>query len=127
MKTTHRKETAINAAAHSETEQPRFQIYRQTRAGNYRVEFSTDSPVKAVETFLAESPAFDGGDMHIYNNHQKLVSASVKWAISRTEFGFPVMQRADAFYDDDLAKIARQICEREAMMESVHQSIRMSI
>ena len=39
-----------------------FKFYRQSQAGNYPAEFSTDSAEKAVEVFLAGSPAFEGAD-----------------------------------------------------------------
>jgi hypothetical protein len=98
-----------------EGKQRRFQIYRQGQAGNYSPGFSTDSAVEAVEAFLAESPSFEGGDMHLWSHREQRVCASVKWNICGTEFGFPVRRRANAFYDGLLDVIVRQIHEREAM------------
>lgn len=127
MKTTNIEKQDATASVSIDTKPAHFQIYRQTRAGNYTAVFSSDSAVEAVQTFIKESPEFDGGDMHIWNNRQKRVCASVKWAISSTEFGFPVQHRADAFYDDHLAFIAQQVEEREAIRESVQEYYRMSM
>jgi hypothetical protein len=124
-KTLHNTERAM-APAENEGKPHRFQIYRQGQAGNYSPGFSTNSAAEAVEAFLTESPAFEGGEMHLWNHREQRVCASVKWNISRTEFGFPVRQRANAFYDGLLDVIVRQIHEREAMRESIQHSVRMS-
>jgi hypothetical protein len=127
MKTMNIEKQDATASVSMETKPAHFQIYRQTRAGYYTAVFSSDSAVEAVETFIKESPEFDGGEMHIWNNRQKRVCASVKWAISSTEFGFPVQHRADAFYDDHLALIAQKVEEREAIRESVQEYIRITM
>ena len=44
---------------------PRYQIYRQTRGGTYTIEFKTNSAIEAVEAFLTQSPAFEGGELRI--------------------------------------------------------------
>lgn len=56
----------VPAATHPETQPghvPRFQIYRQSRAGSFMAELKTDSPTAAVEMFAIMSPAFDGGEI----------------------------------------------------------------
>jgi hypothetical protein len=114
------------APAKSQGRRYRFQIYRQGHAGNFSPGFGTDSAVKAVEAFLAASPAFDGGDMHLWSHREQRVCASVKWNICMNEFGFPVLHRANAFYGSFLDLIARQIHGREVMRESIQEGVRMS-
>ena len=78
---------------------PRFQIYRQTHTGTYTVSFKTDSASEAVESFLNQSPAFEGGELRIWNHREQRVSASVEWNIEKTDFGFPVFNRTNVFHD----------------------------
>ena len=68
---------------------PRFQIYRQTHTGAYTSQFKTDSADEAVEAFLNRSPAFEGGELRIWNHREQRVSASVEWNTEKTDFGFP--------------------------------------
>lgn len=105
---------------------PRFQIYRQTRAGTYMFEFKTDSAVEAVEAFLNQSPAFEGGELRIWNRREQTVSASVEWNLEKTDFGFPVFNRTNVFHDRLLGVIARQIQMREEIREEIQNSVRMS-
>ena len=104
---------------------PRFQIYRQTRAGIYMFEFKTDSAIEAVEAFLNQSPAFEGGELRIWNRREQRVSASVEWTMEETDFGFPVLNRTNVFHDRLLGMIARQIQMREEIREEVQHSVRM--
>jgi hypothetical protein len=85
-----------------------IQIYRQERSGNYIPGFQTDSAMAAVKAFLAERPAFEGGDMHLWNHGEQRICASVKWAVSETALGIPVWHRTDLFYDSLLAMIAQR-------------------
>src|SRR4051812_14840740 len=92
---------------------PRFQIYRQTRAGTYMFEFKTDSAIEAVEAFLNQTPAFEGGELRIWNRREQRVSASVKWRLEKTDIGFPVLIRTNVFHERLLGAIAQQIGMRE--------------
>lgn len=65
--------------------------------------------------------------MHLWNHRRQEICASVKWGVSKTDMGFPVWHRADVFYDGLLSVIVRQHYEREAMEESIQQSIWMSV
>lgn len=105
---------------------PRFQIYRQTRPGTYIAEFKTDSAAEAVEAFLNHSPAFEGGELRIWNRREQSVSASVEWNLEKTDFGFPVLNRTNVFHDRLLGVIARQIQMREEIREEIQHSVRMS-
>ena len=100
----------------------RYQIYRQTHTGSYTVAFKTDSAVEAVECFLNQSPAFEGGELRIWNHREQRVSASVEWSMEKTDFGFPVFNRTNVFHDRLLGLIARQVQVREEIQQSVRMS-----
>jgi len=76
---------------------PRFQIYRQTHTGTYTASFKTDSAAQTVELCLNQSPAFEGGELRIWNHREQCVSASVEWSMEKTDFGFPVFNRRMCF------------------------------
>jgi hypothetical protein len=126
MKNTHsQKQIAPPANAETATAS-RYQIYRQTRAGTYTVEFKTDSAAVAVEAFLNQSPAFEGGELRLWNDRKQRVSASVEWSTEETDFGFPVFNRTNVFHDRLLGLIARQMQVREEIREEIQHSVRMS-
>lgn len=87
----------------------RFQIYRQTHTGIYAVSFKTDSAVEAVEAFLNQSPAFEGGELRLWDHREQGLSASVEWRMEKPDFGFLVFNRTNVFQDRLLSLIARQI------------------
>ncbi len=105
---------------------PRYQIFRQGRAGNFMAELKTDSPTEAVEMFAIMSPAFDGGEIRIWDNHEQRICAWVEWHPENTPFGFAVRTRQNIFQDPMLAVFARQIAERETMRESILAGVRLS-
>jgi len=98
---------------------PRYQIFRQIRSGNFVPEFKTDSPAQAVEMFAIMSPAFDGGEIRIWDDDEQRLCASVEWQSENTPFGFAVRTRRNIFQNPMLAVFARQISERETMRESI--------
>lgn len=104
----------------------RYQIYRQSKNGVYqRHGSSIESLDQAVELFLATKPDFEGGGLRLWDYHEQRALASTEWLVENTSFGFPVRVRADAFYDDAVSKIAREICAREALIESLGQRVDM--
>ncbi len=126
MKNTNsQKQIAPSTSAEAATVS-RYQIYRQTRTGTYTVEFKTDSAAVAVEAFLNQSPAFEGGELRIWNDREQRVSASVEWSPEKTDFGFPVFNRTNVFHDRLLGLIARQMQVREEIREELQHSVRMS-
>ena len=127
MKNTLIERPSSEAAPANGNHMPRYQIYRQARAGNYMAEFKTDSAIEAVELFAVMSPAYDGGPIRIWDQREQRVSASVLWATEKTDFGFHVQSRTNVFHDASLALIARQLQEREALRESVRQDTRASL
>ena len=104
----------------------RYQIYRQTRTGTYTGEFKTDSAAGAVEAFRNQSPAFEGGELRIWNHREQRVSASVQWSTEKTDCGFPVFNRTNVFHDRLLGLIDRQMQVREEIREEIQHSARMS-
>lgn len=117
----------VPAATHPETQPvhvPRFQIFRQSRAGNFMAELKTDSPTEAVEMFAIMSPAFDGGEIRIWDNREQRVCAAVEWKRESTAFGFSVRHRNNVFYNPMLAVLARQQAERETFRESILSGLR---
>lgn len=106
--------------------EPRYQIYRQARAGNFMPEFKTDSPVEAVEMFALIAPAFDGGAIRLWDHAAQHVSASVEWRPEQTAFGFVVYHRTNLYHDRLLGVLARYIAEREAMRQEIHHGLRLS-
>lgn len=86
----------------------------------------SDSPVIAVEVIPRHSPAFDGGEVRLWNRQQQRLSASVKWTLEKTAFGFHVRQRVNVFYDRNLAELAREIQMREFLREVMRQELAMT-
>lgn len=111
-----------NQSAHTQ----RYQIYRQGRAGNFMLEHKTDSPTDAVELFTIMSPAYEGGEIHIWDTHLQRIGASAQWLGETTAFGFTVQNRRNVFVDHSLAVAARTHAEREAMRVSIVNGLRQS-
>lgn len=103
-----------------------YQISRQTRAGVFVPCFQSDSPAIAVEAFLRQSPAFDGGEVRLWDTQQQRLSATVKWTFARTANGLRPRQRVNVFYDRRLAELAREIQVREFLREVLRQEMAMT-
>lgn len=123
--TSHSKHRTPPANAETATVS-RYQIYRQTRTGTYPVEFKTDSAAEAVGAFLNMSPAFEGGELRLWNNREQRVDASVEWRTEKTDFGFPVFNRSNVFHDRLLGLIAHQMQVREEIRQEIQHSVWMS-
>ena len=119
----HGSPAGVPATAH----EPRYQIFRQARAGNFMPEFKTDSSTEAVEMFAIMTPAFEGGAIRLWDHSAQHVSASVEWRPERTDFGFFVYHRTNLFHDPVLGFIARHLQEREAMRETIRHETGMSL
>ena len=103
-----------------------YQIFRQTRAGIFVPCFQSDCPAIAVEAFLRQSPAFDGGEVRLWNHRQQRLSATIQWTQVGTSFGFHVRQRVNVFYDRHLAELARKIQMSEFLREVIRQEMAMT-
>jgi hypothetical protein len=126
-------ETKLIASRHAAgrtgygTCQPRFEIYRQARAGNYQSVFNADSAAAAVGAFLSVSPAFEGGELIVWNHQEQLTSASVHWFPEKVNLALPVNRRLNVFHDPVLAALAHQAAERLALSETIGRHARMSV
>jgi hypothetical protein len=106
---------------------PRYQIYRQSRAGNYHPAFGTDSASEVVEAFLAAKLGFEGGALHLWDRREQRSSASVHWGMAKTEFGLDVSRRTNVFHDAVLGTMAREVLDRGAMHQEIPRSVGMSV
>ncbi len=127
MKTTQTLNPSAAAADAPASAVARYQIYQQTRAGVFAPRFRSDSANEVVEAFLKQAPAFEGGELRIWNHRAQELSASVTWRIEKTEFGFLVHHRTNLFHDRLLGVIARQAQEREALRAEVRQEAGMTV
>lgn len=105
----------------------RFQIYRQTRSGNYVAGFQSESASEAIEAFLSATPLFDGGELRMWDHREQKVVASVAWIRERTDFGFAVRHRTNVFHNRLLGLVARRIEVHEAMVASIRQKMGMRV
>lgn len=97
----------------------RFQIYRESRGGNFIPGFSTDSDVEVIEAFMFQVPAYDGGDIRVLDQSEQRMIAFVKWKIARTEIGLPVLHRANVFHDWHFAMIACDLLKQKKIRDAV--------
>lgn len=98
----------------------RYQIYRQAKNGcHHPYGGRTEMAAEAVEVFLAASPLYEGGAIHLWDHHQQRSVAATNWTREKTGFGFEVHTRANVFQEPGLAAIARLVAEREQMAASM--------
>lgn len=93
MKTTHNPKAIVASSNAPASAAFRYQVYHQTRSGVFVPGFKSDSAGEAVEAFLKQAPAYEGGELRLWNHHAQAMSASVAWRIERTDFGFFVHHR----------------------------------
>src|SRR5688500_16986507 len=103
------KKHAANAPVDSPAQAPhRYQVFRQGKNGVYHSHGSRiASPNEAVEVFLDTAPLHEGGGIRLWDFREARAVASTEWFVEATNFGFPVRARANAFLNDDIARIAR--------------------
>ena len=121
MKTTH----PIEASTAVATEQPRYEVYRQNRAGNFVRTFETPRPLDAMLAFMDTTPAFEGGEVRIWDRHEQRLLAAAEWTVERTGMGFYVRTRRNVFLDDDAAALARLVAQREALVQAIAHELRL--
>ena len=97
----------------------RFQLYRESCGGNFVPGFSIDSDAEAIEAFMLQAPAYEGGDIRILNQTEQRMVGFVKWKIARTEIGFPVLHRANVFHDRYFAMIACDLLKQMKTRDAV--------
>jgi hypothetical protein len=124
------EETKMNAAITSASDQlhpsHRYQVYRQQRAGYYTIGLQTDTAADAVQAFLDTRPAFEGGTIRLWDRGADLLMAAAEWDIETTRMGFTVRTRRNVFHDEGAAVIARDIAQREALVQALAEDLRMS-
>ncbi len=101
----------------------RYQICRQNRAGLFLPGYRTDSAPEAVEAFLNQAPAFEGGGVRLLDHHDQRMVASVEWRTEKTDFGFPVHHRVNRFHNAMVEQLAADVLARESLRESVRHSL----
>lgn len=89
----------------------RFQIYRENINGTRVLVQVINSEAEAVEAFMRQAPVFDGGDIHLLDQHEQRMIAFVKWKMMTTEIGLSVLHRVNVFHDWHLALLA---CRNES-------------
>ena len=94
------------------------------RAG-YRVH-QARSGEEAVALFLNTAPAFEGGDVRVWDHREMRAVASAEWKVETTRMGFLVRTRSNVFHDEPLAAIAQNIAQREALARTVAMELRVS-
>jgi hypothetical protein len=104
----------------------RYQVYRQQRAGYYTLGVHTDGFPEAVQAFLETKPAFEGGTIRLWDGHGDQLLAVAEWDIETTRMGFSVRTRHNVFHDDATADLARDIAQREALVQAIAADLRMS-
>ena len=97
----------------------RFQIFRESRGGNFVPGFSADSEAEIIEAFMFQAPAYDGGDIRVLDQSEQRMVAFVKWKVARTEIGLPVLQRANVFHDWHFAMIACDFLKQKKVRDAV--------
>jgi len=113
MKTNH--ESSPITVAGAKASAGRYQIYRQNRAGLFLPCYRSDSAPEAVEAFLSQAPAFDGGEVRLFDHRDQRMVATVEWRIEKTDFGFPVHHRVNRFHDAMIKQLAGDVLARETL------------
>lgn len=123
MKTNHAPSPITTAGA--EASAVRYQVYRQNRAGQFLPGYRSDSAPEAVEAFLNQAPAFDGGGVRLFDLREERMVASVEWRTEKTDFGFSVHHRVNRFHDAMIEQLAADVLARESLRQSVRHSLLM--
>lgn len=125
MKTNH--ETSAITGPDAEASVARYQIHRQNRTGLFFPGFRTDSAPEAVEAFLNQAPAFDGGGVRLLDHREQRVVASVEWSTVKTDFGFPVHRRVNRFHDAMIEQLANTVQAREVLREELRHEATLTV
>ena len=125
MKTNH--ETSAITGPDAEASVARYQIHRQNRTGLFLPVFRTDSAPEAVEAFLNQAPAFDGGGVRLLDHREQRMVASVEWSTVKTDFGFPVHRRVNRFHDAMIEQLANTVQAREVLREELRHEATLTV
>lgn len=125
MKNNH--ETSTITGPDAEASVARYQIHRQSRTGLFLPGFRTDSAPEAVEAFLNQAPAFDGGGVRLLDHRDQRMVASVEWTTVKTDFGFPVHHRVNRFHDAMIEQLAGEVLARESLRLELRREAILSV
>ncbi len=125
MKTNH--EPSAITGPDAEASVARYQIHRQNRTGLFLPVFRTDSAPEAVEAFLNQAPAFDGGGVRLLDHREQRMVASVEWSTVKTDFGFPVHHRVNRFHDAMIEQLANTVQAREVLREELRHEATLTV
>jgi len=125
MKTNHASSSITTARA--EASAARYQIYRQNRAGQFLPGYRSDSAPDAVEVFLNQAPAFDGGGVRLLDLREERMVASVEWTTGKTDFGFLVHHRVNRFHDAVIEQLAGEALARESLRLELRREASLSV
>lgn len=118
--------TALTPAGDQHHPSHRYQVYRQQRAGYYTVGLQTNHAIEAVQAFLDTKPAYEGGTIRLWDRSGDRLLAAAEWDIETTRMGFSVRTRQNVFHDDETAAMARDIVQREALVQAIATDLRLS-
>lgn len=103
---------------------PRYRVCRLSQNGelNRRVT-TTDSAEIAVLDFIKVTALHNGDHLYIWDRQEKRIVAQVEWMDEPTTFGTTLRVRTNQFYDEQLAGIARRLCERAEIRHAIVQGV----
>lgn len=125
MKTNH--ETSTITGPDAEAPVAHYQIHRQNRTGLFLPGFRTDSAPEAVEAFLNQAPAFDGGGVRLLDHRNQRMVASVEWTTVKTDFGFSVHHRVNRFHDAMIEQLANTVQAREVLRKELRHEATLTV
>lgn len=125
MNTAHDSVISPTATATPGAATARYQIYQQALSGNYVPGLTMDSATDAIRVFVSQSPAFEGGELRLWDHREKRLSASVKWNLQRTESGALAQVRENVFPDRIMAMLARLIQPQEKLREVIQRGVQL--
>lgn len=105
---------------------PRYRVCRLSADGQMsRRITTTDSREVAVMDFLKVAPLHDNDHLYVWDREQKRIVAEVTWIDESTSVGTTLRVRANQFYDDEFAGIARHLCQRAEIRHAIVHGVAM--
>jgi hypothetical protein len=97
----------------------RFQIYRESRGGNFVLGFSADSDAEIIEAFMFQAPAYDGGDIRVLDQSEQRMVAFLKWKIATSDSACRSFIERIFFRDWHYAMIACGLLKQRKIQDAV--------
>lgn len=99
---------------------PRYEVLRQPLFGvEYERDFAADSPEEAVEGFRDSMPAFDGGGLIIWDQHEYTLAAYLDWTCTRDHGEAVAWSSRQVYPDQELAAAAQRLDQRKTQRERI--------